>query len=280
MKTKEFVGLTDDLVFKHVFSKMEILVDFLNSYFAFFHEKKRVVEVKASTDDPIKGNKRKHKVYYGDIMAYLDNGEMVSIEMYKSFHTREYKKSLSYISRKFANQLEKGHDYEEAKKITGINIILKNYYLRNASLVSDYVFMDKYQYREIHNECLEMVILKLDMISNIVYNQSRKRLIRWLKLMAAKSKKEMKEIAGSDEMMNKAIKYMEEFLNDEEIQDVYDKINDVEYYAKKEGQAEGRREGKKENAMEIAKNLLKTKLTFAEIADVTGLTVAQVEALK
>ena len=30
-----------------------------------FHEKKRVVEVKASTDDPIKGNKRKHKVYYG-----------------------------------------------------------------------------------------------------------------------------------------------------------------------------------------------------------------------
>ena len=98
--------------------------------------------------------------------------------------------------------------------------------------------------------------------------------------MKAKSKNEMNEIVGSDEMMNKAIKYMEEFLNDEEIQDVYDKINDVEYYAKKEGQAEGRREGKKENAMEIAKNLLKTKLTFAEIADVTGLTVAQVEALK
>ena len=272
MKTKEFVGLTDDLVFKHLFSKKEILADFLNSYYDFFHEKKRVVEVKTSTDDPIKGNKRKHKVYYGDIMVYLDNGEMVSLEMYNRFHEREYKKSLSYISRKFANQLEKGHDYEEAKKITGINIILKNYYLRNASLVSDYVFMDKYQYREIHNECLEMVLLKLDMISNIVYNQSRKRLIRWLRLMAAKSKKEMKEIAGSDEIMNKAIKYMEEFLNDEEIQDVYDKITDVEYYAKKEGRAE--------NAMEIAKNLLKTKLTFAEIADVTGLTIAQVEALK
>ena len=98
--------------------------------------------------------------------------------------------------------------------------------------------------------------------------------------MAAKSKKEMKEIAGSDEIMNKAIKYMEEFLNDEEIQDVYDKITDVEYYAKKEGQAEGRREGKKENAMEIAKSMLLDKIDIKKVAKYTGLSINQLEALK
>ena len=136
--------------------------------------------------------------------------------------------------------------------------------------------MDKYQYRERHDECLEMVLLKLDMVSNIVYNQSRKRLIRWLRLMKAKSKNEINEIAGSDEMMNKAIKYMEEFLNDKEIQDVYDKITDVEYYAKKEGKTEG----KKENAMEIAKSMLLDKIDMKKVAKYTGLSINQLEALK
>ena len=94
--------------------------------------------------------------------------------------------------------------------------------------------------------------------------------------MKAKSKNEINEIAGSDEMMNKAIKYMEEFLNDKEIQDVYDKITDVEYYAKKEGKTEG----KKENAMEIAKSMLLDKIDMKKVAKYTGLSINQLEALK
>ena len=98
--------------------------------------------------------------------------------------------------------------------------------------------------------------------------------------MKAKSKNEMKEIAGSDEVMNKAIKYMEEFLNDEEIQDVYDKITDVEYYAKKEGKTEGQIEGERNGILRTAKKMLQDNLSIDNIMKYTGLSKNEIENLR
>ena len=76
--------------------------------------------------------------------------------------------------------------------------------------------------------------------------------------------------------MNKAIKYMEEFLNDEEIQDVYDKINDVEYYAKKEGKIEGEKSG----ILRTAKKMLQDNLSIDNIMKYTGLSKNEIENLR
>ena len=104
--------------------------------------------------------------------------------------------------------------------------------------------------------------------------------IKWLKFINAESLEEMRKIAKGDEIMEQALKFMEDFLNDEEIRNVYDKINDVERYAKRRGMAEGLAEGRKENAIETAKRLLSTNLTISEIATATGLSIKEVEALK
>ena len=68
--------------------------------------------------------------------------------------------------------------------------------------------------------------------------------------------------------MEQALKFMEEFLNDEEIRNVYDKINDVERYAKREG------------ITKIAKNMLEMNFSMEDIAKATGLSIKEVEALK
>ena len=83
---------------------------------------------------------------------------------------------------------------------------------------------------------------------------------------------EIKRIGGSDEVMEQAIKYMEEFLKDEEIQDIYDKIADVEYRAKEEGLEQG--------IIKTAKNLLKMNLSIEDISAATGLSKEEAEALK
>ena len=163
-----FLGLTDDLIFKHVFSNEIILIDFLNSFFDYIKEKKEVIRIRVNTNESIKSDKRKYKIYIGDIMAYLDNGEVMSIEMYKKFGLREFNKSFSYISRKFSNQFKRGRDYKNAKKITSFNIIQKNYYFNNQSLINDYTFIDKYDYQVVNNKCLEMYLVKLDKIKDIV----------------------------------------------------------------------------------------------------------------
>ena len=151
-----------------------------------------------------------------------------------------------------------------------------NYHYNNFYLVNDYGFINKLNYGGIKDECLEMYLIRLDLVKENVYNYNEKRFIKWLKLINAEGVEEMKKIVEGDEGMEQVLKFMEDFLNDEEIRNVYDKINDVEYYAKKEGRAEGRREG----VIETAKNMLKKGFDPVEVADITNLSIEKVNSLK
>ena len=106
MQRKSFYPLTDDICFKYIFGREPILVDFLNSFFAFIGENKKVLTLKVTTNKEMFGSSKIKKVFYGDILAYLDMDEIVSIEMYTHFSELEYKKSVSYLTRLFSDQLE------------------------------------------------------------------------------------------------------------------------------------------------------------------------------
>ena len=98
-----------------------------------------------------------------------------------------------------------------------INFMKGNYNFNNFYLINDY----------------GLVMIRLDLVKEKVYNDNNERFIKWLKLINTESLEEMRKIAKGDEVMEQALEFMEEFLNDEEIRNVYDKINDVKYYAKK-----------------------------------------------
>ena len=176
--------------------------------------------------------------------------------------------------------LERGENYLEVKKIVGINLMKGNYNYNNFYLVNDYGFINKLNYGVIKNECLEMYLIRLDLVKENVYNYNEERFIKWLKFINAKDIVEMKEIGNGDERMEQALKFMEEFLNDEEIRNVYNKINDVERYAKRQGVKERKAEGRRDEKFEIARNMLKINLDITSIMAVTGLTKNEIEALK
>lgn len=240
MVTDTFYDFTDDLVFKYVFSHKTILIDFLNSYFRFIKQDKKVQKVLINTNAPIKGNKRKTRIYYGDILAYLDNGEIIFLEMDKRFTKKDFLKKLDYITRKLSNPFGCDSNYEQASKITSINIIQYNYYHDSKNRVSDYGFIDRYT-KKINDQYLGMFLLSLDKIDSILYNK-RDRLIRWLKLINASSIDEMNIISRGDKVMEQAVKYREDFLADEEIQYIYDKISDVAERSLEEGRKVGIRD--------------------------------------
>ena len=275
MKTKMIISLTDDICFKYIFSKEEILKDFLNSFFEFMGKKEKVVSTKSNTEAELFGSKYKHKVFYGDILVYTNTGSILSIEMYNKFQKEEFNKSISYLTRIFSSQLERGEEYQRVRKTIGINLMKGNYHYNNFYLVNDYGFINKLNYGGIKDECLEMYLIRLDLVKENVYNYNEKRFIKWLKLINAEGVEEMKKIVEGDEGMEQVLKFMEDFLNDEEIRNVYDKINDVEYYAKKEGRAEGRREG----VIETAKNMIEDNVNISDIKKYTGLTIQEIESL-
>ena len=274
MKPKVFYPFIDDICFKYIFSKEEVLKDFLNSFFDYLKVDKRVVKVKSSSNVPIYGKQVNKKVFYGDILVWLNTGEIVSIEMYRKFGKREYRKSLSYITRIYSNQFERGSEYLDGKKVIGINLIENNYLKNNSFLVNRHGFVNCFNYGVLGVKDLEMYNVRLDLVWEKVYNLDKK-FIRWLKLIKGGSVEEMKKIAMNDKEMEAAVKFMEEFLADEEIRNIYDKINDVEYYAKEEGLAEGKRQEK----IKTAKTMLQDGLNINYISKYTGLSLSEIKAL-
>ena len=165
--------------------------------------------------------------------------------------------------------------------------------------------------KSLEDECLEMYLIRLDLVKKKVYNGTETRFIKWLKFIGAKDVLEMSKIAKGDEVMEQTLKFMEDFLNDEEIRDVYDKINDVERYAKEEGiaqgkaegiaqgkaegiaqgkaeglaqgkaegLAQGRAEGEQQERIKTAKNMLRDGLNINNISKYTGLSLSEINAL-
>lgn len=133
-----------------------------------------------------------------------------------------------------------------------INFMKGNYNFNNFYLINDY----------------GLVMIRLDLVKEKVYNDNNERFIKWLKLINTESLEEMRKIAKGDEVMEQALEFMEEFLNDEEIRNVYDKINDVKYYAKKE------------EKVETAKNMLKKGFPLQEISEITNLSINEINDLK
>ena len=127
-----------------------------------------------------------------------------------------------------------------------------NYNFNNFYLINDY----------------GLVMIRLDLVKEKVYNDNNERFIKWLKLINTESLEEMRKIAKGDEVMEQALEFTEEFLNDEEIRNVNDKINDVKYYAKKE------------EKIETAKNMLKKGFPLQEISEITNLSIKEINDLK
>ncbi len=279
MNIKIFKNLTDDICFKHLFKEEIFLSDFLNSFFDYIGVKKKVVGLKVTAESEMHGSKRNKKIFYGDILAYLDIDEIVSLEMYTYFREREFKKSLSYLARTFSDQLERGEDYLLAKKVISINLMEENYHLNNFQIFNNYGFVNKFNYGRMKDEYLEMYLIRLDLVKEMVYNKIESRFEKWLKFIKAGSVEEMKKIAEGDENMERALAFMERFVNDEEVRGIYDKINDVERDAKERGIAEGLAEGKTVGLKETARNMLLDGLDINTIMKYTNLSKSEIEAL-
>lgn len=269
-------SLTDDICFKYVFRNEKILTSLLNSFFSYIHADKSVVEIEITTQKEMIGSKRENKAFYGDILAYLDTNEIVSIEMYKKFTSREYKKSISYLARTFSDQLKEGEDYKDARKVISLNFMSGNYHLQNVHLVNDYGFVNKVSKEGLQDELLEMYLVRLDLVKEKVYNKDETVLEKWIRFMKTDDLDEMEKIAKGDQEMEQALKFMKRFVNDEEVQKIYGRMA----YERFEGRDEGIEIGRETANMEMAKNMLKKGYAVKEIADITNLSIQEIESLK
>lgn len=274
--TDIFINLTNDLCLKKVFSNKEILEDFINLFFKYLGECVTYEYSDIEFQSAIMPNNKNIKLYYGDIIITLSNGDIINLELYRnSFTKRNFNKSLSYMCRLYSNQLlRKDENYEHNKKVISLNLIKGNYNQNNNNLVNTYKLKNNFTNKEVE-DTLEMYLVRFDLSKKVSYNLFNERFVKWLKLINSTTLEEMQEIGKGDEIMENSIRVVDEW-NKTHIYTWDDYVREQKAQAK----YEGKEEAKQETILEVAKNLLKSKTPIKVIMDATGLSKEEIKNLQ
>ena len=279
VETKEFIWLTNDLVFKYIFSHEDILMDFLNSYLEFVGSDLRVLDAHITPQKFVQNDHIKLHDCYLDICVVLSNREIINIEMYNNFGMPECKKSLTYASMLYSHQLKKKEPYDNAKKVTSLNIMKGNFNEENNSLLNKYELINLKNHKKLLEDGLEMLLLRLDILEKEEYSKDKSRCIRWLKIMNAKDYEEAEEIAKGDKYLMSTVEMVRDFVSDPEVRSLFDRDKLKEESAELRGKKVGIIEGKELGIIETAKNMLKKNCDINLISEVTNLSASEIKKL-
>lgn len=280
IETKEFIWLTSDLVFKHIFSNKRIIKDFYYSYLKYINSDLTISNIRVTKQKYIQNNNIKLHDYYLDIVIVLSDGELVNIEMYNNFGETECKKSLAYASYIYSHQLRKNNPYKRLKKVTSFNIMNGNYKLSNNEIINKYELINVISHEKILNESIEMLLIRLDILDKISYSKSEERFIKWCRLINAKTREEIMKIAKGDELMMSTVEMVDSFINDPEVISIFHDDSWKVVSAEQRGKDKGIVEGEKKGLLKTAKNMLKENCNPEFISRVTNLSISEIKKLK
>ena len=297
IKTEDKMQLTVDYAFKRVFGKNgneSILKDLLESILN--------IEIKSITiqNPEIPKNMKDGKIGILDVRAELNGDEITEVEMQVQDQHNIDKRSPTYLTKIYSDQLKEGEQYIEVKKVVVINILNFDYYKRNSyhsvarmmfeeskeneKVDLGYIVEDKYATKD-----LEMHFIELPKFRKKDPDVSNK-LEQWLCLICDEEDK-IEMAKSKNEEIEKAKKELEKLAMNPEDRELYelrlkairDEMN-IRYSGyidgMAEGEAKGRAEGKNERNIEIAKNMLKENVNIQFISKMTGLNLEEIEKLK
>lgn len=267
--------ITNDLVFKYVFSKVDIFTDFINYVLESLNIKEKIDTIQAVPQKFILSEKIKLHDYYLDLVGILSNGTMVDLEMYTSFGKEEYQKSYTYASAMYQNQQKKNAKYANNKSVMCINLMTGNYKRLNKKLINLYEYRNNDTLKKTDEEQIKMILIRLDKVADIEYANCELRIIRWCELMNAKSWEDAEKIAKGDEIMTEVIESVRDFLSNPRYQKMK---NDMDWKLRTKEDA-ARSEGITQEKVDCAKNLLKENCSIDLIEKATGLSKNEIKSL-
>lgn len=237
-----------------------------------------------------------------DILAEEENGGLYLIEVQNETEFAYFQRMLFGTSKLVTEYIKRGQGYENIRKVYSINIV---YF--NIGCGTDIVYHGKTEFRGIHNNELlnlstfqkqkfevsevselypEYYILKV----NDFNHWSKVPLEQWIYFLntgeipddaTAPGLNEAREKLQLERMTKAELNAYYHHLDNVVVlrDNIYTARNEGRIDGLAEGRAEGRAEGEKKAKREIAKQLKAMGLTADKIADATGLTLKEIEAI-
>ena len=280
--------LTNDYVFKKIFSKPENNLELKELLEAILNIKIEKVEVK---NPEISKNYEDEKLGILDIRAHINNEIIVDIEMQVANIYTIINRNITYSSRIIAEQLQIGDSYTVLKKFISINILGENLLKRNSYHSIAHLKFERTEPEKHVNLGYEREQEELTDRIEVHYIELKKflkrnpgissKLEQWLWLLIGEEEK-VKMASKKNKTIEKVVKDLDEMSSDEnERLEAYKRKLAVWDYnmnimeATKRGKEEGIVEGK----AEIAKKLREKGLSTKEIEEITGLTKKEIEEM-
>ena len=289
----EKMRLTVDYAFKRVFGRNGnegILKDFLESILD--------IEIKDITiqNPEIPKNMRDSKIGILDVRAEINGKEIIEVEMQVQNQYNMDKRSSTYITKIYSDQLKEGDSYVEVKKVAVINILNFNYNERNSyhsvgrmkfenSKENEKVDMGYILEEQYVTDDLEMHFIELPKFRKKNPDISSK-LDQWLWLICGEEEK-IKMAKNENEKIKEAKSELEKLEMSAEDRELYelrlkairDEIN-IRESGYTDGMKDGEEKGKKQKSIEIAKNMLKKQIPLELIEELTGISQSEIDKIK
>ena len=277
----ELLKPTNDYVFKRIFGQKknsDILKDLLQAILPNWNIK----NVEPRQEVQLETDFITDKVCRLDILATLDDGIKVDIEMQMRNYNDIEARSLFYTTREYHQSLENGQDYIEIPKSIGIWISNFNVF-NDEGPFHEIVRLRRDYENQIFTDKIEMHYLQLPKFKQKCKRISNK-LEEWLTFISFENMEELKMI--ENEKVKKAEEELEYLSGDEAERRIAYLRETAEIdrkfamtAARDQGRVEGRSEGKIEEKIETAKKMLAEEMDINLIIKITGLTKDEIEKL-
>ena len=278
----------NDYAFKKLFGTEEnkdIMIEFLSLVTLLSKDDFDDVRIENSEQIPRFYNDKTGRL---DIKIRLHDGRKIDVEMQNTYFDYYPKRSIFYCSKLIHEHFMSGFQYAQLKKCIAINVL-------NSSFKLSKKIHSIYQIRETEEQTLLDELLEIHFLDlTKLQKDNLTSLEKWLMFIKTDSKEERSMLAQGNPVMAKANKVMDIFYLDEQERKRYeaaweyesDRLSMINESERKglergraEGEARGKAEGSRQAKLETAKNLLQFGLSVQKIAQATGLTKEDVEAL-
>ena len=278
----------NDYAFKKLFGTEEnkdIMIEFLSLVTLLSKDDFDDVRIENSEQIPRFYNDKTGRL---DIKIRLHDGRKIDVEMQNTYFDYYPKRSIFYCSKLIHEHFMSGFQYAQLKKCIAINVL-------NSSFKLSEKIHSIYQIRETEEQTLLDELLEIHFLDlTKLQKDNLTSLEKGLMFIKTDSKEERSMLAQGNPVMAKANKVMDIFYLDEQERKRYeaaweyesDRLSMINESERKglergraEGEARGKAEGSRQAKLETAKNLLQFGLSVQKIAQATGLTKEDVEAL-
>ena len=240
-----------------------------------------------------------------DLQIDVNNTEKVDVEVQLVERSNLPERLLFYFSKLYLKGIGKGEDYRIAKRVVLIAIIDYNLKIEieDKKMETIWQIVEKNHPKTILTNKFEIHILELEKVKEEYKKNKENKKAQWLLFLDDPETEEVKEIMEKNEDVKEAVIEVRKLSQDEQLQreaELREKaiMDEKAIYqagldnGKEEGRAEGRAEGHEEGRAEgekightkaikeMAKKLLKQDMKIETIAEITGLTIEEIEKLK